>query len=57
MEFTMAEEMEVERALLVAIERYEKDLVIFVGTPLADVSRLSLEDAKSALKKIKGRVM
>lgn len=54
MDFTSSENMAIKRALLDAIQSYEKDLVIFNGTPLADLSRMYLVDAKSALKKMKG---
>lgn len=52
MDFTMSELMEIDNALKTAIERYEKDLIIFAGTPLAEVSRINWKDAKSALQKI-----
>lgn len=52
MEFNAAELMEIDKALKTAIERYEKDFIIFAGTPLAEISRLNCMDAKSALQKI-----
>lgn len=52
MDFTMSELTEIDKALQEAIERYEKDFIIFAGTPLAEVSRKNWMDAKSALRKI-----
>jgi hypothetical protein len=53
-ELTPSEVLVIKRALSDAIHQYERDLVMFTGTPIAEISRLSLKDAKSALKKIKG---
>lgn len=51
-DLTAAELMEIDKALKTVIERYEKDFIIFAGTPLAEVSRMNWMNAKSALQKI-----